>query len=129
MDMRYRDYRRLRPAAVKIRFAALKSHLPSTRKLPMPAYIVANVDVTDPEAYADYRKGVAASLEPYGGRFLARGGRAEALEGSYAAKRVVIIAFPDYDRAKAWWDSPGYRDLRDLRQRASRGDLLVVEGV
>lgn len=95
----------------------------------MLAYIVANIDVTDPDAYADYRKGVAASLTPFGGRFLARGGRAEALEGSYPVSRVVIIEFPDYDRAKAWYDSPGYRDLRALRQRASRGDLLVVEGV
>lgn len=95
----------------------------------MPAYIVANVDVTDPEAYAEYRKGVVASLEPFGGRFLARGGRAEALEGSYPVKRVVILEFPDYDSARGWWDSPAYRDLRALRQRASRGDLLVVEGV
>ena len=95
----------------------------------MSAYIIANVDVTDPDAYAEYRKGVAASMEPFGGRFLARAGRAEALEGSYAAKRVVLLEFPDYDRAKAWWDSPAYRPLRELRQRASRGDLIVVEGV
>jgi uncharacterized protein (DUF1330 family) len=95
----------------------------------MTAYVIANIDVTDPEAYADYRKGVAASLEPFGGRFLARGGKAEALEGSYAPKRVVILAFPDYERAKAWWDSPAYRPLRDLRQRASHGDLLVVDGI
>lgn len=95
----------------------------------MPAYIVANVDVTDPDAYAEYRKGVVASLASFGGRFLARGGKAEALEGGYAPKRIVILEFPDYERAKAWWDSPGYRDLRALRQRASTGDLIVVEGV
>jgi uncharacterized protein (DUF1330 family) len=95
----------------------------------MSAYIIANVEVTDPDAYAEYRKGVAATMEAFGGRFLARGGRAEALEGTYPAKRVVIIAFSDYERAKAWWDSPGYRALRELRQRASRGDLIVVEGV
>lgn len=95
----------------------------------MPAYILANVDVTDPEAYAEYRKGVGASLEPFGGRFLVRAGKAEALEGALVPKRVVVIEFPDYERAKAWWDSPGYRELRALRQRASRGDLIVVEGV
>lgn len=94
----------------------------------MPAYIIANIEITDPDAYAGYRKGVAATVEAFGGRFLARGGRAEALEGSYAVKRIVVIEFPDYERAKAWWDSPGYRALRDLRQRASRGDLVVVEG-
>lgn len=94
----------------------------------MPAYVIANVDVTDPEAYAEYRKGVMASLEPFGGRFLARGGRAEALEGSYAVKRMVIIEFPDYERAKAWWASPGYRPLLEMRQRSARTDLIVAEG-
>ena len=56
-------------------------------------------------------------------------GKAEALEGALVPKRVVVLEFPDYERAKAWWDSPGYRELRALRQRASRGDLIVVEGV
>ncbi len=95
----------------------------------MSAYLIANVDVTDPDAYAEYRKGVAATLEPFGGRFLARGGKAEVLEGSYPARRLVIIEFPDVDRVKAWWDSPAYRPLRELRERASRGDFLIVEGV
>lgn len=95
----------------------------------MPAYIIANIEVTDPDGYAEYRKGVVASVEQFGGRFLARGGRAESLEGTYAARRVVILEFPDYEKAKAWWDSPGYRSLREMRQRASRGDLILVEGV
>lgn len=95
----------------------------------MSAYLIANVDVTDPDAYAEYRKGVAATLEPFGGRFLARGGRAEVLDGSYGAKRLVIIEFPDVDRVKTWWNSPAYRPLRELRERASRGDFLIVEGV
>jgi uncharacterized protein (DUF1330 family) len=95
----------------------------------MAAYIIANVDVHDPDGYAEYRKGVAASIESFGGRFLVRGGRAEALEGGYAPKRIVILEFPDYDRAKAWWDSPGYRELRAMRQRASHGDLIIAEGV
>jgi uncharacterized protein (DUF1330 family) len=94
----------------------------------MSAYVVANVEVTDPETFAEYRKGVLASLEPFGGRFLARGGRAEALEGTYAVKRIAILEFPDYERAKAWWDSPGYRPLLELRQRSARTDLIVAEG-
>lgn len=95
----------------------------------MAAYVIANVDVTDPDAYAEYRKGVQASLDPFGGRFLARGGRSEALEGTFSPKRVVLLEFPDYERAKAWWESPAYRPLREQRQRASRGDLIVVDGV
>lgn len=95
----------------------------------MSAYVIANVEITDPETFAEYRKGVQASLDPFSGRFLARGGRAEALEGSYAVKRMVIIEFPDYERAKAWWDSPGYRPLLEMRQRSARTDLVVVEGL
>ncbi len=95
----------------------------------MAAYVFANVEVTDPVAYEAYRKGVMATITQYDGRFLVRGGATEALEGGLVPKRIVILEFPDVDRAKAWWDSPEYRPLRELRQRASRGDLFVVAGV
>lgn len=95
----------------------------------MAAYVIANIEVTDPAGYAAYRQGVQASMDPYGGRFLARGGHAETLEGGFVPRRVVVLEFPDLARAKAWWDSPAYRPLREMRQRAARGDLYVVEGV
>ena len=95
----------------------------------MSAYVIANVDVTDPEAYAEYRKGVAATIERYGGRFLVRGGAAQVLEGTFEPKRIVVLEFESVARARQWWDSPEYRPLRDLRQRASQGDLIVAEGV
>ena len=94
----------------------------------MAAYLVANIEVTDAAAYDDYRKGVAATIEQYGGRFLVRGGATEALEGT-PPKRVVVLEFPSREQAKRWWDSPEYRPLRDLRRRASRGDLFMVSGV
>jgi len=95
----------------------------------MAAYVIANVDVTDAAAYDDYRKGVLATIEKYDGRFLVRGGAVQALEGSFVPKRIVVLEFPDSARARQWWDSPEYRPLRELRQRASRGDLFVVDGV
>jgi len=95
----------------------------------MPAYVFANIEVTDPVLYEEYRKGVPATIAQYGGRYVARGGAAEGLEGGYAPRRVVILEFPSIERAKAWWDSPEYRPLRAIRQRASRGDLLLVEGL
>ena len=95
----------------------------------MPAYVFANIEVTDPVLYEEYRKRVPATIAQYGGRYIARGGAAESLEGGYVPKRVVILEFPSMERAKAWWDSPEYRPLRALRQRASRGDLLLVEGL
>jgi uncharacterized protein (DUF1330 family) len=95
----------------------------------MPAYVFANIEVTDPVLYEEYRKGVPATIAQYGGRYVARGGAAEGLEGGYAPQRVVILEFPSVERAKAWWNSPEYRPLRAIRQRASRGDLLLIEGL
>jgi uncharacterized protein (DUF1330 family) len=95
----------------------------------MPAYIVGNVEVTNPERYAGYTKEVGVSVAQYGGRFIVRGGRAERLEGSSEPKRVVVIEFPSVERARAWWDSDEYRDLKAIRQSASIASLFVVEGV
>lgn len=97
--------------------------------MPMAAYVIANVEVIDAATYERYRKDVPATIEKYGGRFLVRGGAVQALEGPFVPKRIVVLEFPSVERAKAWWDSPEYRPLRALRQSASRGDLLVVEGV
>jgi uncharacterized protein (DUF1330 family) len=95
----------------------------------MPAYVVANVRVEDPERYEEYRARVTPTIERYGGRFLARGGKAERLEGAYDPARVVILEFPSYEQAKAWYESEQYRPLIELRQSTSTGDLLLVEGV
>ena len=95
----------------------------------MAAYVIANIEVTDAAAYERYRKEVPATIEKYGGRFLARGGAVEALEGDFIPRRIVVLEFPSLERAKAWWDSPDYQPLRVLRQSASRGDLFVVGGV
>ncbi|HVE48834.1 MAG TPA: DUF1330 domain-containing protein [Casimicrobiaceae bacterium] len=95
----------------------------------MAAYLVANIDVTDPAGYDDYRKGVLATITQYGGRFLVRGGAVEPLEGEWRPKRVVILEFPTLEQAQQWWDSPEYRPLKDLRRRASNGDLFLVAGV
>jgi uncharacterized protein (DUF1330 family) len=95
----------------------------------MAAYIVLNIDVTDPTRYPDYAKAAGATVELFGGTYLVRGGRAEALEGSADPKRVVILQFPTYERAKAWWDSAEYREPKLIRQSAARSDTLIVEGV
>lgn len=95
----------------------------------MAAYVFGNVEVRDPTLYEEYRRQVPATLARYGGKFLVRGGATEVLEGHLEPRRVVIIEFESLERAKAWWDSPEYRPLRELRQRASQGDLLLVAGV
>ena len=132
MDIRYRHYRRHRKTFVKSfdrRRARSYSRAVLTRLRPMPAYVIANVEITDPATYERYRKDVPATIEKYGGRFVVRGGATEVLEGSFVPKRIVVLEFPSVERAKAWWSSPEYRPLLELRQSASRGDLFVVAGV
>lgn len=95
----------------------------------MAAYVIASVTVKDPARYADYRKMVLPTITAYGGRFLARGGRVERLEGVWEPNRLVIVEFPSVERAKAWWSSPEYAEAKALRQATSEGSLVVIEGV
>ena len=94
----------------------------------MAAYVIGEVDVMDPAAYEDYRKQVGAVLAKYGGRFLARGGKVEALEGGWSPKRLVLLEFPSMEQALKWYRSPEYAPLIKLRQKASRGKLVALEG-
>lgn len=95
----------------------------------MSAYVIANVDIRDPVRYAEYVKLTPVTVAPFGGRFIARGGKSERLEGDTAANRVVILEFDTYEQAKAWYDSEGYRAARTVRQSASTGSLILVEGI
>ena len=95
----------------------------------MAAYLVLNIDVTNPERYAEYVKVAGATVEQYGGRYLVRGGKAETLEGSLAPKRFVVLEFPSLERAKAWWNSAEYRQPKAIRQSTSTSDVILVEGV
>jgi uncharacterized protein (DUF1330 family) len=95
----------------------------------MAGYVIADIEVKDPVEYEDYRALVPATLEPFGGRFIVRGGAAETLEGSWNPRRIVILEFPSVERARAWYESDGYREAMALRQRTSDGSLLLVEGV
>jgi uncharacterized protein (DUF1330 family) len=95
----------------------------------MAAYVVLNIEVTNPEQYAGYVKAAGATVEQYGGRYLVRGGKAEKLEGSIHPKRIVVLEFPSLERAKAWWDCEEYREPKALRQSASISDTILVDGV
>ncbi len=94
----------------------------------MPAYIIVDIEVTDPAAFEEYRKQVPATVQKYGGRFLVRGGAMEVLEGDWRPKRVVVLEFPSMEQAKRWYDSEEYRAPKALRLRTSRGRLVLVEG-
>ena len=95
----------------------------------MPAYVVLNVEVTDAGRYPGYSKVAGPTVAQYGGTYLVRGGNAEKLEGTLDPKRFVIIEFPSYDQAKAWWSSAEYREPKAIRQSCSTSDVILVEGV
>ena len=95
----------------------------------MAAYFIADVDVHDPQAFEQYRQGVPATVAKYGGKFLVRGGAYEKLEGQWEPKRLVLLEFPSVAEAKRWYDSAEYRELKALRFKAAKTDLVLVEGV
>ena len=95
----------------------------------MAAYVIGEVDVMDPAAYEDYRKQVGAVITKYGGRFIARGGKVETLEGGWSPKRLVLLEFPSMEQALKWYRSPEYAPLIKLRQKTSRGKLVALEGL
>ena len=94
----------------------------------MSAYVLGEIEVTDPAGYEDYRKQVLAVVTKYGGKFIVRGGRVEPLEGGWAPQRIVALEFPSMEQAQKWYRSPEYAPLIELRKRASRGKLILVEG-
>ena len=95
----------------------------------MPAYVIADVNVTDPKLFEDYKKLVPATVEKYGGRFAVRGGEVEAKEGGWKPARLVVLEFPTMEQAHKWYDSPEYAPALALRLRAASAKLIFVEGV
>ena len=94
----------------------------------MAAYVIADVNVTDPKAYDEYRKMVPATIEKYGGRFLVRGGAFEVKEGGWNPSRVVVLEFPSMEQARKWYHSPEYAPALALRLKAANAKLILVEG-
>jgi uncharacterized protein (DUF1330 family) len=95
----------------------------------MAAYVIAEVNVTNPKLYEEYRKLVPATLEKYGGRFAVRGGTVESKEGGWAPARFVMVEFPTMDLARMWYGSPEYAPALALRHKAATARLILVEGV
>lgn len=95
----------------------------------MVAYVIAEVNVTNPEGYKAYSAVVPGTVEKYGGKFLVRGGKAQALEGEWPECRRVILEFPTSEAARRWYDSPEYEKPLALRKANSDGRLLLIEGV
>ncbi len=95
----------------------------------MAGYMIGNISITNPEAFAEYGKRVPDTVAQYGGTYLVRGGTPEKMEGEYDPVRIVVLQFESVERAKAWYNSTEYAPLKEMRLKASTGDLYFVEGV
>ena len=95
----------------------------------MSAYVIADVEVLDSAAYEEYRQQVPATIAAFGGRYLVRGGALTVLEGTWSPKRCVVLEFPSMAQLKAWYDSPAYVPLRAIRERSTKSNLVMVEGL
>ena len=95
----------------------------------MSAYVVVQIEVHDPEGFEAYKDRVSPTVEAYGGRYTARGGTVETLEGDWNPSRFVMLEFDSVAQAKAWWSSDEYRAPKELRQKAATSQMIVVEGI
>jgi uncharacterized protein (DUF1330 family) len=95
----------------------------------MAVYAVVNDRVTDPDRYAQYREQAPPTIARYGGRYLARGGKVEVLEGEWTPQRLVILEFESMERFNEWYNSPEYAPLKQARHEAALTEVVVVEGL
>lgn len=94
----------------------------------MAGLIIADVEVTDPAKFEEYRGQVSATIEKYGGKYMVRGGATETVEGDWQPKRLVILEFESVARAKEWYYSAEYSGPMKLRHQSANTNLVFVEG-
>ena len=95
----------------------------------MTAYIIADINVTNPDAYGPYRAAAQKTIADHGGRYVARGGAVEKLEGAWNAARLVIIEFPSMDAARKWYHCAEYQECLKIRKANSTGNVILTEGL
>jgi uncharacterized protein (DUF1330 family) len=94
----------------------------------MPAYVIVETDVTDPEQYEQYKAASPAAIAAGGGRFLVRGGELAVLEGDWQPSRIVVLEFKDLEAAKRWYESQAYQEAKKLREGAASFRAIAVQG-
>ena len=95
----------------------------------MTAYVIVDIEVTDPAGYEEYKKLAPPTIALYGGKYIARGGRTETLEGDWSPSRLVILEFESPEQAKKWVNSEEYREPRKMRLGTTNSKMVVIEGV
>jgi uncharacterized protein (DUF1330 family) len=94
----------------------------------MPAYLIVETDITDPEQYEQYKTAASAAVAAAGGRYIVRGGELAVVEGDWTPERLVVLEFADLDAVKRFYDSPDYQAAIRLREGAATMKMVAVEG-
>ena len=95
----------------------------------MSAYVIVEIDVTDPIGYEEYKKQAGATVAQHGGKYIVRGGKTEVLEGDWKPKRIVVLQFESMQRAKEWLNCEEYHEPRKMRHRTAKTNMILVEGL
>lgn len=95
----------------------------------MAAYIIVDVCIHDAAAYEGYKKLTPASIAAYQGKFIVRGGETATLEGEWQPGRMVVLEFPDAEKARQWWASELYAPAKQIRQQSASTKMLLVDGI
>jgi uncharacterized protein (DUF1330 family) len=95
----------------------------------MPAYLIANIEIKDAKKIKKYLAATPKILNKYSGRFLVRGGELWIAEGTWNPKRIVIVEFDTFEKAKEFWNSDDYKELKELRQSSAYTDMILVDGL
>ncbi|MBE90757.1 MAG: D-fructose-6-phosphate amidotransferase [Rhodospirillaceae bacterium] len=95
----------------------------------MAAFVIADITVTDPEKYKNYTSQTPATVEKFGGKFVVRGGDVTIMSGEWKPNRLVVIEFPNMATLKKWYKSKDYQKIAKIREEASEGSFVFVDGV
>jgi len=95
----------------------------------MPAYLIANIEIKDVEKIKNYLTSTPEILRKYSGRFLVRGGQSLVVEGKWNPKRLVVVEFDSFEKAKMFWNSEAYEPLKKLRQSSADTEMIIVDGI
>jgi uncharacterized protein (DUF1330 family) len=94
----------------------------------MPAFVIVDVETSDPERYEEYKRMAQETVAQFGGRYIVRGGKMAIVEGAWKPTRIVVLEFGSFDKAVEWWSSQEYAPAKALRQSLSRTDIVIVDG-
>jgi len=95
----------------------------------MPAYVIVEIEILEPQGFEEYKKLAAASILKCGGKYIVRGGATEVLEGDWKPNRLVVLEFESMQRARDWLHCEEYREPRQLRHRTARTNMILVDGL